>query len=156
MSALPRAPPPGIYVPAVLFFTEDDELDLESISKHILRLARGGVTGILVQGSNGEAQHLSHEERAAAIRHTRKTLDDNGFCHVRILAGTGAQSSRETIQLCKEARDAGAEWALVLTPSTWAPAMTPDTIIRFHREVRRPVGLPNSRTCRGTLPTQRR
>ncbi|KAH7104977.1 dihydrodipicolinate synthetase [Auriculariales sp. MPI-PUGE-AT-0066] len=141
-TAHPRAPPAGIYVPAVLFFTEDDELDYDAITAHVLRLARGGVTGILVQGSNGEAQHLSHEERSAAIRHTRKTLDSNGFCHVRIMAGTGAQSTRETIQLCHEARDAGAEWALVLTPSTWAPAMNPDAIIKFHRTVAQASPIP--------------
>lgn len=47
----------------------------------------------------------------------------------------GTQSAKETIQLCKEAQEAGAEWVLVLTPSTWAPAMTPDAIVRFHREV---------------------
>lgn len=99
MSALPRPPPAGIYVPAVLFFDDKDELDLDAISAHVLRLARGGVTGILVQGSNGEAQHLSHEERALAIQHTRKTLDDNNFCHVRIMAGTGRGGSRYDLGL---------------------------------------------------------
>lgn len=51
-------PPPGIYVPAVLFFDEHEEFDVPAIKAHVLRLAQGGVTGILVQGSNGEAQHL--------------------------------------------------------------------------------------------------
>ena len=35
-----KPPPPGIYVPAVLFFKEDEELDYEAIQKHILRLAQ--------------------------------------------------------------------------------------------------------------------
>lgn len=56
MSSAP--PSPGVYVPAVLFFDENEELDIPSIKSHVLRLAQGGVTGILVQGSNGEAQHL--------------------------------------------------------------------------------------------------
>ncbi|KAG5221400.1 aldolase [Salix suchowensis] len=72
----------GFYVPAVLFFDEAEDFDFASIKAHILRLAEGGVTGILVQGSNGEAQHLSHEERKEAIRFTRETLDDNGFQNV--------------------------------------------------------------------------
>lgn len=33
------APPPGIYVPAVLFFTEDEDLDVVAIQSHVLRLA---------------------------------------------------------------------------------------------------------------------
>jgi 4-hydroxy-2-oxoglutarate aldolase len=97
---------------------------------------QGGLTGILVQGSNGEAQHLSCDERKETIRFTRKTLDENGFENVIIIAGTGVQSTRETKKLCADACEAGAAYALVLTPSTWPPQMTKDNIIRFHREVR--------------------
>ena len=97
--------------------------------------SQGGVTGILVQGSNGEAQHLSHDERKEAIATTRRTLDENGFKDVVVIAGTGGQSTRETKKLCTDAREAGAAYALVLTPSTWPPQMTKPNIIRFHREV---------------------
>ncbi|THG95093.1 hypothetical protein EW145_g8022 [Phellinidium pouzarii] len=128
-------PPPGIYVPAVVFLNENDELDIPTIRAHILRLAKGGVTGILVQGSNGEAQHLSHAERSLALRTTRETLDANGFKDTIVIAGTGAQSTRETIELCREAKEAGASHALVLSPSTWLPHMTKENIIRFHRAV---------------------
>ena len=58
MAAKSSPPPPGIYVPAVLFFDENEEFDVPSMKAHVIRLAKGGVTGILVQGSNGEAQHL--------------------------------------------------------------------------------------------------
>jgi hypothetical protein len=34
-----QPPPPGIYVPAVVFYDEKDELDLAEMRKHILRLA---------------------------------------------------------------------------------------------------------------------
>ncbi|KAF8150593.1 hypothetical protein B0H34DRAFT_801534 [Crassisporium funariophilum] len=128
-------PPPGYYVPAVLFFDENEELDISSIKAHVLRLAEGGVTGILVQGSNGEAQHLSHEERKLAIQLTRQTLDEAGYKNVLVIAGTGAQSTRETKKLCVDAKDAGASHVLVLTPSTWPPQMTTENILRFHREV---------------------
>ncbi|KAF9007643.1 hypothetical protein BDQ17DRAFT_1389080 [Cyathus striatus] len=128
-------PPPGIYVPAVLFFDHNEEFDLPAIKAHVLRLAHGAVTGILVQGSNGEAQHLSHDERKQAIAFTRRTLDENGFQNVLVIAGTGAQSTRETKKLCADAKDAGASHALVLTPSTWPTQMTTDNILRFHREV---------------------
>ncbi|KII84427.1 hypothetical protein PLICRDRAFT_168003 [Plicaturopsis crispa FD-325 SS-3] len=134
-SEFSKPPPSGIYVPAVLFFKADEEFDLDAIKAHVLRLAKGGVTGILVQGSNGEAQHLSHDERKFAIRFTREILDEHGFTDVLIIAGTGAQSTRETKKLCADAADAGAAYVLVLTPSTWPPQMTKENIIRFHREV---------------------
>ena len=46
---------------------------------------------------------MSAEERSLAIETARQTLDNNGFQDKAILAGTGGQSARETIQLCKEA-----------------------------------------------------
>lgn len=128
-------PPSGIYVPAVLFFKTNEDFDVPAIKSHVLRLAQGGVTGIVVQGSNGEAQHLSHDERKEAISLTRKTLDENGFQNVVIIAGCGAQSARETKELCVDAKDAGAAFVLVLTPSVWPGDMTNDNIIRYHREV---------------------
>jgi len=128
-------PPSGVYVPAVLYFDENEDFDVPAIQAHVLRLAKGGVTGILVQGSNGEAQHLSHDERKEAIRITRKTLDDNDFQQVVIIAGTGAQSTRETKKLCKDAAEAGAAFCLVLTPSVWPTQMTPANILKFHRDV---------------------
>jgi 4-hydroxy-2-oxoglutarate aldolase len=99
-------------------------------------MLQGSVTGIIVQGSNGEAQHLSHDERKRAIRLTRDTLDAHGYQHIPIIAGTGAQSTRETKQLNIDAKEAGATYALVLTPSTWRQKMTKELILRFHSEVR--------------------
>ncbi|KAI0084139.1 dihydrodipicolinate synthetase [Irpex rosettiformis] len=128
-------PPPGIYVPAVVFLDQNEELDEENIKKHILRLAQGGITGILVQGSNGEAQFLSHEERKRAIQLTREILDRNGFKDRLVIAGTGGHSTKETIKLTKDAADAGASHALVLTPATWPPQMTKPNIIRFFHTV---------------------
>lgn len=95
------------------------------------------MTGILVQGSNGEAQLLSQNERKEAIKLTRETLDANGFQNVVVIAGTGAASTRETVQFCMDAKEAGATHALVLTPSTWPPQMSVDNIIKFHQDVRR-------------------
>ncbi|EGN98956.1 hypothetical protein SERLA73DRAFT_108180 [Serpula lacrymans var. lacrymans S7.3] len=135
-------PPSGIYVPAVLFFKDNEEFDVPAIKSHILRLAKGGITGIVVQGSNGEAQHLSHDERKEAIRLTRQTLDENGFQNVAIIAGCGAQSARETKRLCVDAKEAGAGFVLVLTPSVWPPQMTKENILRFHREVADACPLP--------------
>ncbi|KAH7884635.1 hypothetical protein F5I97DRAFT_1938031 [Phlebopus sp. FC_14] len=135
-------PPPGIYVPAVLFFDHNEDFDIPAIKAHVLRLAKGGVTGFVVQGSNGEAQHLSHDERKEAIRLTRQTLDENGFEQVVIIAGCGAPSARESKKLCVDAKEAGAGFVLVLTPSVWPGQMSRDAIIAFHRDVASHSPLP--------------
>lgn len=47
-----KPPPPGIYVPAVLFFKDDEELDDEAIKEHVLRLAKVVTFEIYIPASN--------------------------------------------------------------------------------------------------------
>ena len=112
-------PPRGIYVPAVAFFDEEENLDLGAIATHLTRLAKANVDGLVIQGSNGEAMHMTHDERQQVIRLARKVLDTYGKPGAVIVAGVGAQSTREAVQLCKEAREAGADFGLALSPSYW-------------------------------------
>lgn len=108
----------GIYVPTVAFFQPDtEELDVKTVGRHAVRLAKAGVAGIAVQGSNGEAVHLLHEERSVVTQTTRAALDAAGFTGMPIIVGCGAQSIYEAVSLCKQAAAAGGDYALVLPPS---------------------------------------
>ncbi|KAL5598593.1 hypothetical protein BROUX41_003481 [Berkeleyomyces rouxiae] len=114
----PRPLTKGIYVPTVCFFdpvTED--LDLATLAQHVTYLAKAGVAGIAVQGSNGEAVHLTASERRQVTRAVRSALAGAGFPTMPVIAGCGTQSTRETIKLCRDAASAGADYALVLPPA---------------------------------------
>ncbi|KAL9635069.1 MAG: hypothetical protein Q9164_003698 [Protoblastenia rupestris] len=127
---------PGVYVPTVTFFhSENENLDLETISKHAVRLAKAGVAGITTQGSNGEAVHLSHHERKQVTKVTRKALSDEGFGSLPIIVGCGAQSTREAIELCHEASAAGGDYALILPPSYYKAMFNSDSLIEFFHDV---------------------
>jgi 4-hydroxy-2-oxoglutarate aldolase len=127
---------PGIYVPTVAFFdTETEDLDLETTAKHAVRLAEAGIQGITTQGSNGEAVHMSHRERNAVTLATRSALDKAGYSHMPIIVGCGAQSTRETIELCFEASAAGGDFALVLPPSYYGGLHAKTTVMDFFRDV---------------------
>ncbi|KAI0664815.1 dihydrodipicolinate synthetase [Cubamyces menziesii] len=122
-SSVIRPLQPGIYAPIPTFFApETEDLDLQSFSSHIIRLAKAGVKPLL-SGSMGEAHHLSHAERAALIKTARKALDDAGFTSIPIIAGTGAGSTRETIELSVEAADAGADYTIVICSGYFAGAL---------------------------------
>jgi L-threo-3-deoxy-hexylosonate aldolase len=54
------------------------------------------------------------------IKVTREALDDAGFPDMPIVVGTGSGSTRETVQLCKEAAEAGADYVIVITPGYFA------------------------------------
>ncbi|KAJ5475294.1 4-hydroxy-2-oxoglutarate aldolase [Penicillium diatomitis] len=104
----------GVYVPTVAFFQPDEEVDVATTEKHAAYLARSGVSGLVTQGSNGEAVHLDRQERKAITSATRRGVAAAGHPHLPIIAGCGAASTRETIQHCRDAAEAGADAVLAL------------------------------------------
>lgn len=133
----------GIYVPTVCFFKDNEDLDLETIASHAVRLARAGIKGLTTQGSNGESVMLSRREKQLVTHTTRQALDDAGFTDMPIIAGCGAQSTREVIELCEEAYSAGADYALVLPPSYYGSLHNKDTVKSFFTDIAdaSPVGI---------------
>ncbi|KAF3921856.1 hypothetical protein AA313_de0208285 [Arthrobotrys entomopaga] len=121
-------PPSGVYVPVPTFFQSFDKtaykqpLDHNSQAEHTLLLARAGVTGLILCGSTGEAVHLTSAERVELITRQKKVLEENNYGDVVIMAGAASQNIDETIAVIKESRDAGASYALVLTPNYFAVA----------------------------------
>lgn len=63
------------------------------------------------------------DERTAVIRAGREALDSAGHTSVPLLVGTGGGSALHTIALCKSAHEAGADYAIVITPGYFAFAM---------------------------------
>ena len=111
--------PRGIYAPLPTFFLQDEELDLESFINHLLYVCRCGTIPV-VNGSAGEAPHLTRTERSLLIRSARDALAANGMGHIPIVAGIGVPSTRETISLAKDAADAGADFVMIVSPGYYA------------------------------------
>ncbi|EFQ33958.1 dihydrodipicolinate synthetase [Colletotrichum graminicola] len=126
---------PGLYVPTVAFFRSDDSVDVETTTSHAVRLAKAGVAGLVTHGSNGEAVHLDHAERQLINQTTRAALDSAGRSNLPLLVGCGAQSTRETIQFCKEAGASGGDYALVLPPAYYGGLLTTEHILQHFRDV---------------------
>ncbi|KAH8812793.1 hypothetical protein F5884DRAFT_786395 [Xylogone sp. PMI_703] len=127
---------PGIYVPIVAFFNDTtNEIDLETTEKHAIKLAKAGVAGLVTHGSNGEAVHLDHRERMLINTATRQALDSIGRRDMPLIVGCGAQSTKETVQLCVEAARSGGSYALVLPPSYYGSLLTPDLVLQYFRDV---------------------
>ncbi|TDL21558.1 dihydrodipicolinate synthetase [Rickenella mellea] len=111
---------PGIYAPVPTFFLPNSEdLDLASFEAQVLRISQAGVIPLL-SGTMGEAHHLSHKERSTLIHVARRALDSAGLTHVPIVSGTGAGSTRETVELCAEAAASGADAAIVIISGYFA------------------------------------
>ncbi|CAE6458460.1 unnamed protein product [Rhizoctonia solani] len=129
-------PPPGIYVPTLCFFKgEKQEVDHETITKHVQRLARAGVRGLVANGTTGEPSHLSRDERVAVIKTHRTALDSAGFQDLPLIVGTAVSSTWETIEITKEAAEAGGNFAMVLPPGYFKASMTNESLETFFTEV---------------------
>nr|POF17001.1 l-threo-3-deoxy-hexylosonate aldolase [Quercus suber] len=133
-------PPAGIYVPVPTFFAREGSaeydavtpaLDLATQSAHSLFLVRGGIAGLVILGSTGEAIFIRREERKALIASQRKTLDDAGFADRPIIAGTATQQIEDTLDLIRESKEAGAAYAMVLGPAYFASSTSQSGIQRW-------------------------
>ena len=135
-SGIKRPLVPGLYVPTVAFFDPvTEELDLATVGKHAVRLVQAGVVGITTQGSNGEAVHLTASERKQVTAATRKALNDANFHEVPIIVGCGSQSTRATVELCREAAQSGGDYALVLPPAYYKTLFSSDSVLEYFRDV---------------------
>ncbi|KAG7072841.1 dihydrodipicolinate synthetase family protein [Colletotrichum scovillei] len=136
MERTTRELPRGIYAASMSFFDKTTEtIDIQTQRQHTIRLSEAGISGFVVMGSNGEAPHLSIEERNTIIRETRQALDSIGSQQTPIIAGCSEHSVRGTVHLCKEASRAGSDYALVLPPSYFSNSMSPDIIESFFIDV---------------------
>lgn len=126
-------PPPGIYVPVPTFFVSKTApnytpsappLDLSTQAAHAIHLAKCGIRGLVVLGSTGEAIAITSKERTQLLKHVRSALEGAGFQDYPIIAGTYTQGIEDAVQQVSDAKDAGAQWALVLAPGYFAMALT--------------------------------
>lgn len=91
--------------------------------------------GIVLAGTNGEAITLSRTEKSERVRATREAARDLGSPNLPVSLGTSGTSTRDVLDDCTAAKEAGADFALVLVPSFFHFAMTKDAIYEFFEEV---------------------
>ena len=114
-----------------------DTLDNQGIEKLINHILNGGVHGLFVLGTTGEAPSLSHQLRKEVIK---RTLDQVGT-KVPVLVGITDTSFIETINIAEFAAEAGAS-AVVLAPPYYFPAGQYELIEYIeHLEQRLPLPL---------------
>jgi len=91
---------------------EDGSLDLVALSSLLQWHVEKGTDGIVAVGTTGESATLSVEEHCTVVSHVVQEI--NG--RVPVIAGTGANSTTEAIELTEAAKKAGADACLLVTP----------------------------------------
>jgi 4-hydroxy-2-oxoglutarate aldolase len=121
----------GIYTPIATPFRDDGTVDERALAANVSRWMTTPLTGLVVLGSNGEAASLEDAEADRVVEIVRAGVPSSR----PLIAGTGRESTRATIDATRRAAAAGADAALVRTPSFFKPQMTSDAFVRHFTEV---------------------
>jgi 4-hydroxy-2-oxoglutarate aldolase len=118
----------GVFPPIATPFDAGGRLDTGALAENIARWAPTGLSGYVVAGSNGESALLEDDEVVEAVRVVREAAAPDKT----VIAGVGRQSTRATVALAQATAGAGAQFALVMTPSFFAVETTPEALYRHY------------------------
>ena len=127
----------GIF-PALTTPFENGSLSRVRLKGNIKKYNQVDLSGYLVLGSTGEGILMDKTERLTAIEIVRSAAGEGKI----IVAGTGAQSTRATIEFTNEAGRAGAHYALVVTPFYFKAQMTAASLEAYFRQVAEEAKIP--------------
>ena len=113
-----------------------DAVDEEALRRLVDEQIRAGIDGFVPVGTTGESPTVSVEEHIRII----KIVVEETRKRVPVIAGTGANSTREAIELTREARAVGADGTLQVTPYYNRP--TQDGLFRHFKAIADAAGLP--------------
>ncbi|OGM47264.1 dihydrodipicolinate synthetase family protein [Aspergillus bombycis] len=135
----PHVPKAGVWCPAITFFDHStDTIDLVAQKKYYSYLSKTGLAGLVILGTNSEAFLLTREERAQCIAAAREAVGPD----FPLMAGVGAHSTKQVLELAHDAAAAGANYLLVLPPAYFGKATTMGVVKKFFADVARQSPLP--------------
>lgn len=135
---MPKFPIVGVLPPMVTPFKENGDVDYEAFQFNLEKWNRTELTGFLVAGSNSETPYLNESEKLKLIELTVQNVDS---CKL-VLAGTGLESTRDTIDLTNKAARLGAKAALLLTPNYYGDAMGDEAQLQYFTDVAEQADIP--------------
>ena len=127
----------GSLVAIVTPMNDDGALDLGAFRRLIDWHIREGTDGIVVVGTTGESPTVDFDEHHLLI----KTAVEHSAKRVPVIAGTGANSTRESIELALYARKVGADMSLSVVPYYNKP--TQEGLYRHFRAIAEATDIPH-------------
>lgn len=126
----------GSIVALVTPMDAEGNLDWDSLTRLVDFHLQEGTNAIVAVGTTGESATLAFDEHVAVIRHVVKQVAGR----IPVIAGTGANSTREAIELTAAAKEAGADACLLVTPYYNKP--TQEGLFLHHKAIAEAVDIP--------------
>ncbi len=121
----------GVFAPITTpFDAASGDVSPQHLKDNVTRLFADGLDGIVVAGSTGEAPLLDTDEHRRVVGWTREVTPEAKW----LIAGTGAESTRQAIALTRAAAAEGADAVLVRPPSYFA-AVAARALANYFRAV---------------------
>ena len=122
----------GTFLPVTTPFDPvTGDVDYVAFGNNLRMWFGSPIRGILIGGSTGESVFLDERERSKLIEEARSVIPDEAL----VIAGTGSEATRHTIQLTQQAAAVGADAALVSPPAYFKGAMTQEALTSHYRAV---------------------
>jgi len=121
----------GVFPALTTPFAADGGVSLADLKHNFHRYNGTDLAGYVVLGSTGESVLLSREETDGILA----TAKEAAAPEKKLIAGTGAESTAETIEKTKRAAELGYHAALVKTPHYYKPMYKPEVLITYYRKV---------------------
>ena len=121
----------GVFAALTTPYAHDGSVSLGDLKHNVHRYNGTDLAGYAVVGSTGEAVLLTRAEMDGIL----VTAKESAGKEKKLIAGTGAESTAETIERTKRAAELGYDAALVKTPHYYKPAYKPDVLIAHYRRV---------------------
>ena len=121
----------GVFPALTTPFAADGSVSVEDIKHNIRKYNATGLAGYVAIGSTGESVLLSRKEVDTVLAAVKESAAPGKL----LIAGTGAESTAETIDRTKRAAEIGYHAALVKTPYYYKPMYKPEVFIAHYRRV---------------------
>ncbi len=125
----------GLFTALITPF-KGGKIDYSALEKIISKQIESGVDGVVPMGTTGESPTVSFDEHKDIIERVVKLADKR----VKVIAGTGANSTEEAIYLSKAAEDAGADGILSVNPYYNKP--TQEGLIKHFEHIAGSISIP--------------
>lgn len=126
----------GVIAAVATPFDDADAIDEKALRMQLDRILENGAHGLMPVGGTGEFPHLSRAEKRKVIEIAARAARGK----VPTIAGTSACSTKEALELTRDAREAGADAAILVPPYYFR--LTDDAIYRFYQAIAEAKILP--------------
>ncbi len=126
----------GIIPPLITPMLDENILDLKGLERLLSHVISGGVSGIFILGTSGEAQNLSYAVRKEMIKQTCRIVDGR----VPVMVGISDTSFVESISLANKAHEYGADVLVATPPFYYTPGQA--ELIQYYWDLADQVPLP--------------